>query len=106
VSTSDQIVSARIAAVCRCYCARGRIEHQDQAVAELRELAGDRPDLLAEHAVVALGLAQAGGELQAPGFQAEAELCRAAAAEETVIRQWIETGRPRAEQGRQQPYTG
>lgn len=34
MSMADQLLSAKIAAVCRRHCARGRIEDQDQAVAE------------------------------------------------------------------------
>jgi hypothetical protein len=102
VSSADQILSAKISAVCRRHCARGRIEDQDQAVAELR--ASNRPDLLAQHAGLALGRAQAGRAAQAPGYQAEAELCRAAGADEAAIGQWIAVGRQRAEQSQQQPY--
>jgi hypothetical protein len=79
VSTADQILSAKISAVCRRHCARGRIEDQDQAVAELRAFA--RPDLLAQHAGLALGRAPVDA-VQAPGYRAEAELCRAAGADE------------------------
>jgi hypothetical protein len=104
VSTADQILSAKISAVCRRHCARGRIEDQDQALAELRAFA--RPDLLAQHAGLALGRAQDSARAQVPGYLAEAELCRAAGADETAIGQWIETGRQRADQARQHPYTG
>ena len=106
VSSVDQILSARIAAACRRHCARGRIEDQDQAVAELQALAGDKLDLLAEHAGVCLGWAEVVTPAEVPSFRAEAELCRAAGADETAIGQWIKTGRQRAEQTRQQPYTG
>jgi hypothetical protein len=41
-----------------------------------------------------------------PGYLAEAELCRAAGADEAAVGQWIAVGRQRAEQARQQPYTG
>jgi hypothetical protein len=96
VSSADQILSAKISAVCRRHCSRGRIEDQDQAVAELRAFA--RPDLLAQHAGLALGRAQAGRAAEAPGYRAEAELCRAAGADEAAIGQWIVLGRQRAEQ--------
>ena len=36
--------------------------------------------------------------MQAPGYRAEAELCRVAEADNTQIRAWIENGRKRAEQ--------
>jgi hypothetical protein len=83
--------------------ARGRIEDQDQAVAELRAFA--RPDLLAQHAGVALGRAEV-NSAQAPGFLAEAVLCRAAGADMAEMGKWVETGRERAGQARQQPYAG
>lgn len=102
MSTTDQILSAKISAVCRRHCGRGRIEDQDQAVAELQ--AFKRPDLLAEHAGVALGFAEVGFEPQRLGYLAEAKLCRAAGADEAAIGQWIATGRQRAMQSRQQPY--
>jgi hypothetical protein len=104
VSTADQILSAKIIAVCRPHCARGRIEDQDQAVAELQ--AFDRPDLLAQHAGLAVGRAQVDVEMLAPGYRAEAELCRAAGADEAAIGRWIAVGRKRGEQTRQRPYTG
>ena len=103
MSTADQILSAKIAAVCRRHCARGRIEDQDQAVAELQ--AFNRPDLLAQHGGLALGRAMVGGA-QAPGFRAEAMLCRAAGAPSDLIGNWVETGRQRARSVRTTPYTG
>jgi hypothetical protein len=104
MSSADQILSAKISAVCRRHCARGRIEDQDQAVAELQ--AFKRPDLLAQHAGLALGRADAKSGMQAPGHRAEADLCRAAGADEAAIGQWIALGRKRAAQARQQPYAG
>lgn len=104
MSTADQILSARIAAGCKRHCARGRIEDQDQAVAELQAFA--RPDLLAKHAGLALGRAQLDVEMLAPGYQAEAELSREAGADKAALGQWIAVGRKLAEQARQRPYTG
>jgi hypothetical protein len=106
VSTADQILSAKIAALCRRHCARGRIEDPDQAVAELRDLAGGRPDLLAQHAGVRLGWAQAAASAEAPGLRAEAELCKQAGAPAGLIEPWIETGRQRRFSARATPYTG
>jgi hypothetical protein len=74
-------------------------------VAELRQVAGGRPDLLAAHAGLALGLAEADGP-GAPRYRAEAELARLAGADEAQIVGWIEIGRKRAEQARLRPYTG
>lgn len=103
MSTADQILSAKIAAVCRRQCARGRIEDQDQAVADLQ--AFNRPDLLAQHGGLALGRAMV-SSAQAPGFRAEAMLCRAAGAPADLVENWVETGRQRARSVRATPYTG
>ena len=106
VSSADQLLSARISGICRRHCGRGMVDDLDAAVAELRALVGDRPDLLAEHAGICLGLAGEGLPLLAPRYRAEAELARAAGADETQIRAWVEVGRTRAAQARQTPYTG
>jgi hypothetical protein len=74
-------------------------------VAELRQVAGHRSDLLAAHAGLAMGRAEA-DLLKAPRYRAEAELARLAGADEAQIADWIETGRKRAEQTRLRPYTG
>ena len=61
--------------------------------AELREAAGDRGDLLAEVAGLALGSpGSRGPEYEARG-QAVAELCRRAGADEALIPQWIQKGK-------------
>lgn len=104
MSTPDQILSARIAAVCRRHCARGVVDDLDAAIAELREIAGSRPDLLAEHAGVCLGWAQDDTPAEAPCFQAEAELCRTAGAPADLIEKWISVGRERVGGSRQAPY--
>jgi hypothetical protein len=106
VSTADQILSAKIAAVCRRHCSRGRIEDQDQAEAELRQLAGTRPDLLAQHAGICLGWAELTAPAETTGLQAEADLCKAAGAPAALIEQWIETGRHRRRSARATPHTG
>jgi hypothetical protein len=82
---------------------------EDQAAAgaaELRELAGGRTDLLAETAGLAIGTAERKGpEYRARG-QAVAELCRTAGADESLIPEWIEEGRRRAEARRHPPFSG
>jgi hypothetical protein len=103
VSTADQILGARIAAVAGRHAGRGKIDDLEQAVAELREVAGDRPDLLAEFAGVSLGLAEGGIPSLAPKYRAEAELARAAGADEGQIGQWIGIGRNRTGQARLAP---
>jgi hypothetical protein len=76
----------------------------DTGVAELQALAGDRPDLLAEHAGVCLGWASVGQSIQAACFRAEAELCRASGAPSDLIEKWIAVGRERAGASQQAPY--
>jgi hypothetical protein len=105
VSTADQLLAARISGVCSRHCARGEIDDLDAAVVELRELTGHRPDLLAEHAGLSLGMAEA-DPLLAPRYRAETELAGAAGADEAQIEQWIKVGHARAEQARLTPYTG
>jgi hypothetical protein len=106
MSSADQILSARISALCRRRCVRGKVDDLDAAVAELRELAGDRPDLLAAHVGVSLGIAEVGLDILAPQFRAEAELCIAAGADQAQIPAWTEVGRKRAAQARLTPYSG
>ena len=73
------------------------------AVAELREVAGDRPDLLAEEAGIRLGFHEGG--LDEPRAKAAAQLLIAAGAEESLIPGWIEQGRRRAEVRRRPPVS-
>jgi hypothetical protein len=69
------------------------------AVAELREIAGDRGDLLAEVAGLLIGFYRRTVEdLQA---QAAAGYCIAAGADLDLIPRWIEVGRCRAAASRQ-----
>jgi hypothetical protein len=105
VSTADQLLSARISGICSRHCASGRIDDLDAAVSELRAVAGQRPDLLAEHAGLALGIAEA-DRLLASRYSAEAELARVAGADEAQIQKWMAVGRARAEQSRLRPYGG
>jgi hypothetical protein len=64
------------------------------ALAELREIAGDRTDLLAETAGLLIGFHE--GALDEPRAKGAAELCRVAGANEALIPQWIAEGRRRA----------
>jgi hypothetical protein len=73
------------------------------AVAELREVAGDRPDLLAEEAGIQLGFHE--GDLDEPRAKATAQLLIAAGADESLIPGWIEEGRHRAETRPQPPFS-
>lgn len=73
--------------------------------AELREVAGDRLDLLAEVAGISLGTS----ENKAPEYwaraQAVAELCQMAGADVDQVAQWAEEGRRRAELRRHPPFS-
>ena len=75
------------------------------AVAELREVAGDRADLLAEVAGLALGTGEIRGQEYVARGQAVAELCRAAGADETLIPQWIDEGKRRVGARRMPPFS-
>ena len=52
MSTAGQTLGTRIAAVAGRHASRGRIDDLDQAVAELRAVAANRSDLLADLAGV------------------------------------------------------
>jgi hypothetical protein len=106
VSTADQLLSAKISAVCRRHCARGVADNLDAAVADLQVAAGGRSDLLAEHAGLALGMAEVGSSIQAASFRAEAEVCIAAGADQELVEHWTAVGRERAEAMERTPFTG
>jgi hypothetical protein len=106
MSSADQLLSARIAGVCSHHGASGQIDDLAAAAAELRKVASDRADLLAEHAGVCLGWAEAVAPILASRFRAEADLCIVAGADPEKIKQWIPVGRERAEAAKQTPYTG
>jgi hypothetical protein len=85
-------------------CSHCCTEHP--APAELREiLAGrdDGPALLAEVAGVRLGFYE--GEPGEPRARAVARFCIAADADESLIPEWIEEGRRRAEAARFPPFS-
>jgi len=69
------------------------------AVAELREIAGDRGDLLAEVAGLLIGFYRE--TKQERKAQAAARYCVAAGADPDLIPHWIEEGRSRAVVARQ-----
>jgi hypothetical protein len=74
------------------------------AVEELREIAGDRGDLLAEVAGLLIGFYRR--TIEEPKAQAAAHYCIAAGADPDLIPHWIEVGRRRAAVARQTPYAG
>ena len=74
-------------------------------MAELREIAGDRADLLAEVAGVQLGTSEDKGEHEIAKAAAVAELCRLAGAGETLIPAWVGEGRRRAANAGMPPFS-
>jgi hypothetical protein len=76
----------------------------DTAVEELRDIAGDRGDLLAEVAGLLIGFYQE--TKQERKAQAAARYCIAAGADPGLIPQWIEEGRSRAAVARQPVHAG
>ena len=96
---SSRLLSARLSAIALRHARFGGLTAAEKAsgAAELKEVAGDRGDLLAEVAGLMLGTAESKGPEYEARSQAVAELCRMAGADETVIPQWIQEGRRRAE---------
>jgi hypothetical protein len=102
---SDRLIVARISGVAMRH-ASWREPAGDEiatAVAELREVAGDRPDLLAEEAGILLGFHEGG--LNEPRARSAAQLLIAAGADESLMPGWIEEGRRRAELRRHPPFS-
>ena len=94
----DRLLIAQLAGSAQRHAQWGGLTCAEKAAgaAELREIAGDRPDLLAETAGLALGTSEGKrAEFEARG-QAIAELCRMAGADEDLMARWIEEGRRRA----------
>jgi len=104
---ADRMLTAKLTGIARRHARWGDLDDDQAAaaVAELREVADGRADLLAEVAGISLGASEARG----PGYealgQAVAELCRAAGADEEAIPAWTEEGRRRAEARRFPPIS-
>ena len=79
-------------------------EEYAAAVAELRELAAGRADLLAETAGLLEGFGE--GEATGPMTRLAVQLCRSAGADPEAIPGWIEEGRRRRAEARQPPFSG
>ena len=73
-------------------------------MAELRELAAGRGDLLAEVAGVLEGAGE--GEPDEPLKRRAAQLCRKAGADPEAIPAWIQAGRARRAAARRPPFSG
>ena len=102
----DRLLGGRLTSIAQRHARWGDLTEDDKAagVTELRALAGDRADLLAEAAGLALGTAEGKGDEYQAQAQAVAELCRLAGADETLIPQWTQIGRGRAEQAGWPPF--
>lgn len=102
----DGVLVAQIHGTARHH-ARWRELTEDEraaAVTELRELAGNRPDLLAHVAGVSLGFAE--GQMDEPRAKQAAALCQAAGADPELIPEWIEEGRRRRAAANMAPMSG
>jgi len=96
---ADRILVAQIHGTARHH-ARWRdltAEEHAAAVAELRELAGDRPDLLAHVAGILEGFSE--GQLDEPLARQGAALCRDAGADLEAIGEWVTEGRRKESSG-------
>jgi hypothetical protein len=79
-------------------------EQEAAAIAELRQAAAGRADLLAECAGTALGFGEGGQD--AARYRQIAELCIAAGADRSLIERWISIGRQRAAAAQAMPHAG
>jgi hypothetical protein len=105
---TDRLIVARLSGIAQRHARWGGLTEAERAAgaAELRDLAGDRADLLAEVAGLVIGTAESKGhEYKAQG-QAVAELCRLGGADEDAILRWIEEGRRRATSAALPPFSG
>ena len=102
-SQDDGTILAWITGITRRYTARGSLTDESRAAAvdELRHLAGDRPDLLAEVAGLSLGLADGGASIVPRQYELQAELCVLAGADSELIERWRPVGAARAFAARQ-----
>jgi hypothetical protein len=103
----DRLLVARLSSIAQRRARWGAADEAQRAVgaAELQEVAGDRGDLLAEVAGIVVGASESKGPEYEAQARVMAELCRLAGADESLIPQWIEEGRRRAEAARQKPGT-
>lgn len=105
-SRADRILVAQLTGEAR-HRARWRELSSDEetaAVAELRELAGGRADLLAEVAGIFEGASESRHD--EPLARCAAGLCRKAGADVEAIPAWVEEGRRRAARAGLPPFSG
>jgi hypothetical protein len=103
----DRLLVARLDGIAQRHARWGALTEDEKAagVAELREAADGRADLLAEVAGLALGTAESRGPEYEARAQAIAGLCRLAGADESLIPEWIEEGRRLAEARHPPPFS-
>ena len=106
MTEADRLLYATLAGAAARHAGPGALtpEQEAAAVAELREIAGHRPDLLAHRAGTAIGFGES--QYDAVVYRLISDLCVKAGADPAQIPGWIEVGRQRAELARQVPYTG
>ena len=99
----DLVTVARLTGAARRHAPRGAASWEETAaaVAELREIAGRRGDLLAEAAGLLIGYYQGTPEEVKAGTAAR--YCRAAGADPSLIPRWIAEGQRRAAYAREVP---
>jgi hypothetical protein len=99
---ADRLLVARLSAIARRHARWGAMDetHRAAGVAEVREVAGGRYDLLAEVGGITPGTAEGKGSEYEAQAQAVAKLCRLAGADESLIPQWIGEGQRRAQASR------
>ena len=103
---ADRILVAQLTGEARHRAQWRRLTENEEAaaVAELRELAGGRADLLVEVAGILEGTSE--GAMDEPLARQAAALCRKAGADPAAIPAWIEEGRRRRAAARQPPFSG
>jgi hypothetical protein len=106
MTEADRLLYATLAGAAARHAGLGALtqEQEAAAVAELRDIAGHRPDLLAHRAGTAIGFGES--QYDAVVYRLIADLCIKAGADPAQIPGWIDVGRQRAELARQVPYTG
>src|ERR1017187_3647955 len=102
----DQLTVTQLTSAARWHAPRREPtpEELSAAVAELREIAGPRGDLLAEAAGLLTGFCR--GAPEEARARTAAQYCRAAGADPGLIPRWIEEGERRASGARQEPDRG
>jgi len=101
---ADRLIVARLNGIARRHGRRELTEAETAtAAAELRTVASGRGDLLAEVAGIKLGFYE--GRPEEVRARIEAELCRLAGADESLIPRWTEEGRRRAEAAQLPPFS-